>query len=661
MDDLYAEFVGEPKEVAQQVANDKDDPFFDDFVNRDVDTTQQELDFLTQNRDDETLRLAYGQAITKNADRMAEVYQFPEAEMLGAEAIEKRLGELQAIKKANEFDIESIKTDNPALYRFFQSRKNLDISHDDVGSLQKFENALKGSAGRTNTLIGNLNIASAKIHRAIGEITGSNPGSGIDEYIDVNKQALLESGAEYWQVDPEVSFTWEKLKGDVSVNNLTGFIIEQGGASIPDMAAVIANLPAYIMSRSEEITMERVANDNREEGTVEDYAIGTSGAVVVSLLERIGARGVLPTGTADSVKSAFKEVSKAVGKEGLTEFIQEQIEYATETVGTETGFDFKTSVIDRGLPGAIAGGGVGGGIRTPTAIAEVVQNRPAQLVEERTQEVEQKYNDEQAQIDEIIELSQDLKLPQRSKEATKEFIEGIDEQKGAESNVYVDANIIQELLQSSDLDENNEAFQALATQIPDAISNNSDVMIPMTDFMSDIVPNIDIAALRPHIRLKPDSLSQAEAEVAQTVREQTVQQLIDSANENIEERQKSEEIWKDVSDQLVATGRMNEKTARIQASLIPAYITQKAKQYGESVQQVYERFGLKIQRDEEIEQPNIGGVLLGQDFGDLEITEEVEVEETGEIVQVTQSAQKVWDRTVKKRDMAQKLRDCLNG
>jgi hypothetical protein len=50
-----------------------------------------------------------------------------------------------------------------------------------------------------------------------------------------------------------------------------------------------------------------------------------------------------------------------------------------------------------------------------------------------------------------------------------------------------------------------------------------------------------------------------------------------------------------------------------------------------------------------------------QSFGDLKLTEEVEVEGTGQTVTISESAQRVFDQTVKRRDMVRKLKDCLNA
>ena len=97
-------------------------------------------------------------------------------------------------------------------------------------------------------------------------------------------------------------------------------------------------------------------------------------AVANSLLEKIGAKGILGIGINDALKGVGKKaVAKAVGKgavkEGVTEGIQEPLQYTGETIGTIKGFKIDEA-IQRSLQGIVVGTGFGGSIRTGTAIAE---------------------------------------------------------------------------------------------------------------------------------------------------------------------------------------------------------------------------------------------------------------------------------------------------
>jgi len=186
--------------------------------------------------------------------------------------------------------------------------------------------------------------------------------------------------------------------GDVGeVAAATGkFIAETFIESIPDMVAVVYNLPMYAMARSEEIGEERVRNErlsealatNPELSAQEQNKIATgyvqtadldSGdmlkaapfAALSALLEKVGAKGITGAGTNITAKMgeeaveygmkyALKEGGKAGAKEATTEFFQEGVlEYFGEKLGTGAEMSVGEG-FERGAFAALAGGGGGG-------------------------------------------------------------------------------------------------------------------------------------------------------------------------------------------------------------------------------------------------------------------------------------------------------------
>jgi len=70
--------------------------------------------------------------------------------------------------------------------------------------------------------------------------------------------------------------------------------------------------------------------------------------------------------------------------------------------------------------------------------------------------------------------------------------------------------------------------------------------------------------------------------------------LLERAEKNQELKTESETIYEEVKDQIVATGRQSEATARYSAAVIPAFVTVKAEQTGKSPKEIYEMMGLSI-------------------------------------------------------------------
>ncbi|NPU91379.1 MAG: PLxRFG domain-containing protein [Gammaproteobacteria bacterium] len=258
-----------------------------------------------------------------------------------------------------------------------------------------WNNTLRGTGERALTLGGNLMQALGNTieggEQYLTDLTGINPAivEGPDglEFtmrrdpaetdLGLNRSGELVGDV---KLGYEPRYTWENLKANPSPGNLAGFVAEQGVQSVPDMAAVLMphGLPAYIGSRTQEIAEARTENDGRtvENGQVSgaDLAAAAPAAVASALLERVGAKGVTKVGGVSTVGGLGAAVGTAAAKEGGTEFLQENIEYAGESVGTERGFDPATG-LDRGLAGAVAGSGFGGSVRAATGSAELAINK----------------------------------------------------------------------------------------------------------------------------------------------------------------------------------------------------------------------------------------------------------------------------------------------
>lgn len=213
------------------------------------------------------------------------------------------------------------------------------------------------------------------------QIVGGLPGANENK-----REATADVGREWKRrmdnvdLGYDVQTTWEDFKS-APLSKAAPFIAEHGLVSLPHMAAALANPMLYGTALSGQMADARAKNDFREDATVEDLLKAAPGALTMALMERFGARGAI--GLDDAAVTAVTELPKAAGKaavkEAGTEFAQESVQYATETAGTETGFD-KDEMLEAGLQGAVVGGGVGGAVRTGTGAAELAVNagnRPA--------------------------------------------------------------------------------------------------------------------------------------------------------------------------------------------------------------------------------------------------------------------------------------------
>ena len=167
--------------------------------------------------------------------------------------------------------------------------------------------------------------------------------------------------------------TWEEVKRSPA-SKAIAFAVEQGLVSVPDMAAALASLPAYVLARTGELAGARAEADLRKDATVGDLVAALPGAAASALLERLGARRILGIGDALGSRS-LRGVAGAAGRgsavEGGTETAQEGIEHLTSRLGTATGVaphEMADAMMAGGAAGAIFGGGVRGATATGQAL-----------------------------------------------------------------------------------------------------------------------------------------------------------------------------------------------------------------------------------------------------------------------------------------------------
>ncbi|MCE2481911.1 MAG: hypothetical protein J4F33_03315, partial [Alphaproteobacteria bacterium] len=110
-------------------------------------------------------------------------------------------------------------------------------------------------------------------------------------------EGLDASGGTGFDLGYAPGTTWAEVKRSPA-SKAIAFAVEQGLVSVPDMAAALASLPAYVLARTGELAGERADADLRKEATVGDLVPALPGAAASALLERLGARGILGFGEA---------------------------------------------------------------------------------------------------------------------------------------------------------------------------------------------------------------------------------------------------------------------------------------------------------------------------------------------------------------------------
>jgi len=192
-------------------------------------------------------------------------------------------------------------------------------------------NTARGVADRALDLGGNLlgfigNVAKEG-ERALADWTGINPtvkfgSDGISFEMEADPETTanpaLAAGDALKDVDTgyKPTFTWERLKGDITPSNAAGFIVEQGVTSLPDMVAALTTLPAYVAARTNEMAETREQNKGTDadgEISLTDLGEAAPAAVASALLERVGATSVFKPRATDGVLKAGGRAFAAEG------------------------------------------------------------------------------------------------------------------------------------------------------------------------------------------------------------------------------------------------------------------------------------------------------------------------------------------------------------
>jgi hypothetical protein len=253
----------------------------------------------------------------------------------------------------------------------------------------------EGLAGVTNTVSGFADTLVRNmlpgLVRSVGNVAEAG-GDFLEEKIPLSgltKEELAQdqvrgitNNIARWLENRDLGFNPEETASiqDVFADPTVAprFIAEQGVISLPYMLGAMLNPAATVSAMTGDLAQERAGNDNRPDANLTDMGIVAPSAVISTFLERFGARGMVPDAGSllRTPGQLVGAVGKAAGKEALSEGIEEGAQNAATTVGTEKGFnptEFGLGVAG----GALAGGGMGGAVRTVTGAAELATRQPA--------------------------------------------------------------------------------------------------------------------------------------------------------------------------------------------------------------------------------------------------------------------------------------------
>lgn len=553
-------------------------------------------------RDRTQLGASLYQAARTNPDEQAKINQLADSQQLPPDTVGRNMPEVEARDKYGYLDPDEIWNKSPITANFVKDPARAAESIDDLARLRAIEknlkpapdwNAMRKMGQRINTVVGNgfewmgtqveqdwqdshimedLGINGVTINGV--EFDWSQLPDDVPNPLKIVGRYMSEGESQKFGYVP--TYTVDRLFDNPTLENTVGFMMENGPSSVVDMAFISSVPYLYYMSRNQEFAEDRAVNNNRskDDVTPEDLLHMAIPTLAVAALEKIGALAVFNMTKVLGVKGVLKATGLGALGETLTEAVQEPVEYLSTSVGTLKPPTVE-GVVKSSVGGALGGLGTGGTIRGVTATGQAIVS-----AQENKLRTEAETLIGQVQLAEFLALSQQSSTRERAQDRFKEFLSVT----GKDRSISVPAAEINKLIE-----QGVELPQYIVDQANDV---DSDVEIPVDRFISEIAFDETLmGTLRPHIKFTSDTMTGAEFEA---VRNSTLQKLMTGHAAATETTLQIENIYESVKDQLVATGRYSEETAKYQAMIFKSLVETRSQLYGLSPDEIFERLNFKI-------------------------------------------------------------------
>lgn len=566
-----------------------------------MDLTQQDIDESLESLFGGNAEGEFDRASQVNPDRFAESLELARDEPVPLSIIMENVDEFKRRKRMRELDFDDLKENNPVLHEMLLDPEKAPIVHDDVERLRDLEwlftkpeapwydKLLAPPAG----FVEGIGLEVGGVGR-FGQVTQSIPylwmnmispdlandwlkaSEKANKIIPVN-QFLIDTGKDITEfaedIGPEEQDIWtDILKG-------VGQIGSQLLMGVAGRSAQTAGL--FSMG------MEQQARDQEQAGTygqspVSDLGVLMGGGVTMTS-ERIGL-DILVDRIPPKIKNRIGRYLTDLFLAGGSEAVQEVAEGIGQGLVQQATTGQNVDLFEGLDREAIAAGGAGAIARAlinmviPGRIRDTASSRAQQEVQVQIQSLQ----DEDI-LNQFTTLAQESATNKRAGDLFAQFMNKV----GPDRTVYI-----------------NEDDIADVEGLPDVITaqmtgESRDIELTLGDVSTHLMGDDALyAEVRPHMRLNPDSYSQAQ--IASGRVENYAQQLIEQARVSQETLTEAERMFEDIRDQLVGTERQSEITANLSAQVIPAYVAALAERKGLSVTEVFDRMGLRVAREDQV-------------------------------------------------------------
>lgn len=608
--DVYRQNIRSEK-LAQEPQHPSSEDIYRRNIRADVDKSNQ------------LLVESFNVAVKSDPRRAREADRYARELGLPVGVAERKLEEVAAIVARRNFDGDRLAAFNPTLAQQLRDPVFARMAHDDIGNLSIYERASRSAA------VGRLTVERGRVAsrawfsndradmRRLAEINEqirvTSPGSGWVESVaeqvglmaEVGSRAVITGAAAATavgiagQLGPQVAIPEELLTvpaafgagvtasfvtdfARINVGNSYAGLIERG---VPRSTAQIASLAEGAVNTALDISgVKLLAAPFR--------AALTKGAAKV-ILE--GA--AKPTVGAAAVKAAI-EYAKGAGGEIGTEALQEIVSIASETLATG---EFEGVESSAKRVGEVA-------LRTAQAMSLLAAPGPVLNFATTASRVREA-QEQQKHLAARMEATKSGKL---HADNPAQFQRVVDEQSQGET-VYINGQTMADVLAQQDEEQakaSPDVIQKrlvermspdLRERLAEAITRKGDLQMSMGEFLTAFGNTPEGAALQEHVRVNdPEAMTAAEAAKVD------IDAMAKDAEKQVAEQQKSAEQWtaeaqsveSDIYTQLLATGRVKAREAKVNATTWRKFVETQAERIGETPKQFADRYALSVKAGE---------------------------------------------------------------
>lgn len=573
------------EERAAEIVPEEDNPYL---------RRMREEQAFEQNR----LRTVLEMAVKEDPDIAAERLRLSQASGLPPDVVKRNLETIRVKEQARMVDLARMASESPVLYRQLVDPNFTSTAVDDLGTLQKLEHSVQrgvryvmgaqpdgGLVGDLPKIATDVGLAATagvgemifNVAGAVSDVVGWRSGArGYREQAERSRLARQDYG-----LQPTTS-TGEAVKSGLQSAGTNLALLplglarglfataNQAAAAVSGVMATGVGAEAYLRAREQGKSEIGALAFGIPQGAFEylfekipasklfgDIAANTG------LMKTLG-KQAFSEGWTEQLTTLAQDFNEWVNlnpNKTLAEFINERPEAAYQTfIATLVGVGVQTSTI-KGI----------------NKIIETASNRALVF--------------EQDLLQQQMALAAQSTLRQRSPEQFRAHVQRVvDSDEGAKKEIYVDAEVLNQLPQEIMAQLPESVREAL----PAALETNSTVAIPMADVLT-VAPGTELEQiLNDNARLRPNAASRAEAQLAEQFLRQDAERVLKQAADQTAWQQSSLAVKQAILDQLNSTKRFTPDVNESYATLQMNFFSTMAARVGLTPQEFYNRYMLKV-------------------------------------------------------------------